>query len=111
MGLDFFDIGKRSFINYQPDPDDVSSLSTNTVRSILADKRGILWVSTFSGGINKHDINLPDFKLFRKHGFDEKRLRGNIVSSFAQADDGNVRVGTDGAGLHLLNLKTNACKN
>jgi signal transduction histidine kinase/ligand-binding sensor domain-containing protein/DNA-binding response OmpR family regulator len=52
-GLLLIDENADSFVQFKSDPNDVYSLSHNSVTTIHEDKKNILWVGTLGGGINK----------------------------------------------------------
>ncbi|WP_162915573.1 hybrid sensor histidine kinase/response regulator transcription factor [Paraflavitalea soli] len=85
---------------------DIHSLTNKWIKCAYIDKQGIYWLGTFRGGINKYDknLNLFDIKLSNKF-FTQQRTTA-IVSSFAEARDGTVFIGSDGGGLFRYNRKT-----
>jgi len=82
------------------------SLEGKSIRSIFIDKLGIYWVGTFQDGVNKYDKNLPFFNLVQSNSFDPLGLSAPKVSSFAEGDNGDLYIGTDGGGLNLYHRKT-----
>jgi len=82
------------------------SLKGRAVRSIYIDKTGIYWVGTVQGGVNKYDKNLGFFNLVQYNPFDPYGLTSSKVTSFAEAGNEDVYVGTDGGGVNLLHRKT-----
>lgn len=93
-----------------PEPREMFSIADKSVRCILVDKKGIYWLGTFQGGVNKFDRNLALFNLKMCNPFDAEGLKSNTVTSFAQYDQNNVFVGTDNGGLQLFNVKTGLFK-
>ena len=82
------------------------SLRGKAVRSIFIDRKGIYWVGTYQGGVNKYDKNLTFFNLVQYNPFDPHGLSSPKVTSFAPAEDGDIYVGTDGGGLNLYHRQT-----
>ncbi|HTN22239.1 MAG TPA: two-component regulator propeller domain-containing protein [Pelobium sp.] len=82
------------------------SLKGKAVKSILIDKQGIYWVATFRSGVNKYDKNLAFFNLVQSNRYDPLGLSAPVVTSFVQAGEQSVYVGTDGAGLSLFDIPT-----
>ncbi|WP_442795665.1 hybrid sensor histidine kinase/response regulator transcription factor [Pelobium manganitolerans] len=81
-------------------------LRGKAVKSILIDKQGIYWVATFRTGVNKYDKNLAFFNLVQSNRNDPFGLNSPVVSSFVQANEKSIYVGTDGGGLSLFDVQT-----
>ncbi|WDF56157.1 hybrid sensor histidine kinase/response regulator transcription factor [Mucilaginibacter sp. KACC 22063] len=93
-----------------PQPREMFSISDKSVRNILIDKKGIYWIGTFQGGINKYDKNLTLFNHKTSNAFDSQGLKSSSVTSFAQLDSQHIFVGTDNGGLQLYNSATGLFK-
>jgi signal transduction histidine kinase/ligand-binding sensor domain-containing protein/AraC-like DNA-binding protein/CheY-like chemotaxis protein len=83
------------------------SLKGKSVRSIYIDKNGIYWVAAFQSGVNKYDNNLAFFQLVQSNPFDISGLSAPKVTSFAEAGNGDLYVGTDGGGVSIYHPRTN----
>lgn len=105
-GIDIMNMQTGECTRIKPDVRNAYSLNRKAVRVIYIDEQGIYWVSTYQGGINKYNKNLNLFQLKQSNPFDEKGLHASLVTSFAEADNGNVFVGTDGGGLHVFDPKS-----
>jgi signal transduction histidine kinase/ligand-binding sensor domain-containing protein/DNA-binding response OmpR family regulator len=105
-GLNIFDPQTGRTQRVTADDRNKYSLKGRAVRAICIDPRGIYWVGTFQGGVNKYDKNLPFFNLVQYNSFDSHGLSSPKVTSFAPADGGDIYVGTDGGGLDLYHRKT-----
>lgn len=88
----------------------VFSLSDKFVKSIYIDPRGIYWLGTFEGGIDKYDKNLALFSLKMPNPFDPYALTAPVVTSFTQYNQHQVFVGTDNGGIQLFDLQTGLFK-
>ena len=82
-----------------------SSLSDNSIYSILPDRDGNIWVGTFFGGVNlyvpdRHPFSVPS----PEH--DEESLGGKVVRMMAETEEGTLWVATENGGLLLMNRKT-----
>lgn len=99
----FMDTGKE-LIRF--DPEEYIGLPHNSIYDIYEDRKGGLWISTWSGGVSysHHADNI--FKTFR-HSSVANTLSSNMVSSFAQTTNGDIYVGTELDGLNLFDKKTN----
>jgi len=58
-GLERYD--GNSFKDYRNNPDDPSSLSSNTIMSLLVDRKQRLWVGTFETGLSLFDAGRDRF--------------------------------------------------
>ena len=78
-------------------------LSQNSVRTIIQDSKGFIWVGTWSG-LNRFDglqnkIFLPDINN------PDMTLSNQVINALAEDQNGFLWVGTEG-GLNRLNLKS-----
>ncbi|MHA4806831.1 hybrid sensor histidine kinase/response regulator transcription factor [Flavitalea flava] len=105
-GLHAINPQKGHSVCYMPDEENLHSLTSQAVRSIYIDKDGIYWFGTYQGGINKYDKNLNLFNIKLSETFHYNNSGSVVVTSFAGRADGNVWVGTDGAGLYIFDRKT-----
>lgn len=90
---------------YNHDDRDKFSVSSKSIRCIYNDPRGIYWIGTYQGGVDKYDKNLTLFNSKQNNAYDPAGLNAPFVSSFAENKDGDIFVGTDGGGLNLFHLK------
>lgn len=80
-----------------------SGLSQNTVVKIIQDKKGFLWFAT-ADGLSRYDGY--NFKVFKSDPSNPKSLSGSDIFSVAEDEQGNLWVGTRGAGLNKIISKT-----
>lgn len=64
-GLNRFDIATGTFIRYQADEEDPSSLGNDSLFSMIQDSAGTLWIGTFGGGVSRCDPRRYKFLLIR----------------------------------------------
>lgn len=96
---------------HRNDPDDIYSITSGSIRSLMIGNSGILWVGTYSGGVDKYDTNLPLFDIYRSRGTsDKKELSHKVVTSFAESKNGSIWIGTDGGGLNLFDPMSGSFK-
>ena len=62
----------KSCVHYLFSPDDITSVSNNTLMGILIDSDNRLWAYTWGVGINEIDLNIPNNRTFNRH------IRDNI---------------------------------
>lgn len=106
-GLDLMNTETGKVTRYAPDARNPYSLTNKSVRSILLDDRGIFWLGTYKGGVNKFDKNVTIFGLKNSDIYDHYELSAPFVTSFAEKADGDLFIGTDGGGLNVYHRKTN----
>ncbi|BFP40486.1 two-component regulator propeller domain-containing protein [Flavobacteriaceae bacterium GF1] len=70
---------------------DTDGLSHNTVRSILQDKNGFLWLGTF-GGVNRFDGH--DFKVYHAQPDNPNYLRDDDITKLALDKNEKLWIGT-----------------
>ena len=102
----FFLISQIGFAQYQSRYERLTSssgLSQNTVVKIIQDKNGFLWFAT-ADGLNRYDGY--SFKVFKNDPSDIKSLSGSDIFSVTEDNEGNLWVGTRGAGLNKIIVKT-----
>lgn len=82
------------------------SLRGKAVKRILIDELGIYWVASYRSGVSKYDKNLAFFNLVPSNRYDPLGLNAPVVTSFVQATQNSIYVGTDGGGLSLFDIPT-----
>jgi len=87
-----FDTGGNIFTNYQHDPNDINSLSNNSIQSIFIDDVGIIWIGTFGGGLNRFDPITETFTHFTDWNSD---LPDNVIYSVLGDKNGNIWVSSN----------------
>ena len=78
-------------------------LSQATVRSILQDKKGFLWVAT-QDGLNRYDGY--KFKVYLNDPNDDNSLSDNWITVLHEDHLGNIWIGTSNGGLNKFNPST-----
>ena len=94
-----------------------NSLSSKHTNSLMIDKSGSLWVSTFGGGVNFMDLTSKLFNTIRFNDHNANYIR----AIFEENENGNIWVGTRTEGLiyynfvsknyQTLTTKNNLCSN
>ena len=80
----------------------IQGLSQNTVKSIIQDSNGFIWVGTYNG-INKYDgYSMVHYKFLN----DVNSLSSNIIISLFEDKDGYIWAGTTNAGLNRIDPRT-----
>lgn len=97
-GLYVFDVNSLKYQELRNIKNNDNSISGNTIYSIFIDNQNILWVGTFSSGLNK--IIIPS----NKFSFIEY-FKSPVLSMYKDSF-GNFWIGTDNNGLFKYNVKT-----
>jgi signal transduction histidine kinase/ligand-binding sensor domain-containing protein/DNA-binding response OmpR family regulator len=87
---------------FKHNPDDVTSLSFNSVLSIYEDRSGVLWIGTEGGGLNKYNRETDQFTRYMHDANDPNNLRNNTVAAILEDTSGDLWFGTNGGGLNKL---------
>ncbi|HEX6226438.1 MAG TPA: response regulator, partial [Chryseolinea sp.] len=90
-------INDDKFENFFHDPKDPSTISSNTITSILDAKDGSLWIGTFDGGLNKFDIKQKKSIRFQSREGDKNSIGGNYIYKLTYDKEGNIWVAADGS--------------
>ncbi|GAB7080625.1 hypothetical protein JCM14635_22980 [Megalodesulfovibrio paquesii] len=94
------------FIRYSHNPFDLQSLSSNDLNSILEDNAGILWIGTYTEGLNKMNPRNQEFHLLRSEPWRRDGLPDGNINAVIQDKDGVLWLGTTYGGLNRVNLAT-----
>ncbi|TFF37523.1 hybrid sensor histidine kinase/response regulator [Mucilaginibacter psychrotolerans] len=105
-GVTVLNLSTCVFKQLRPDPRNMFSLKSKSIRSVFIDPDGIYWIGTFGGGVSKYNRHLALFNLKQSNPFDPRGLAAPFVTAFAEYQPGKIFVGTDGGGLELLDRAT-----
>jgi signal transduction histidine kinase/ligand-binding sensor domain-containing protein len=92
---------------YRTDQFDRWALNDESVFNIYLDDNNILWVGTYSGGINKADTRQKPFKSFFHDPLDPaKSIIDNKIRAIYQDNKGNLWIGTHNKGITYIDRTT-----
>ncbi|MCH9651096.1 MAG: response regulator [Deltaproteobacteria bacterium] len=94
------------FHTFLHDPRDPSSLAHDSIKAVLVDQEGRLWVGTDGGGLNLLDRATGSFTRFQHDPSDPTSLSDNRVRALHLDGLGQFWVGTDGGGLNRFDPET-----
>lgn len=103
-GLSRFDPARQSFVHYRHQPGRAGSLPDNSVQALLLDREGTLWV----GGLGGLARKAAGSEQFEPVPLPNRAREGSatpaqpMVLRLAQADDGQIWVGTQQGNLALV---------
>jgi len=103
-GLNRFD--GFEFAVYDHDPADPSSISDETIRTMIKTRSGTLWVGTDEGGVSRYEPATDSFTNFLHDENDATSIADNRVRVIYEDSAGVLWVGTDGTGLDRFDHET-----
>ena len=93
MGLDRFDPETGEFTHFRHQPDDATTIASDSVSALLIDHLGNLWIGN-NGGLDLFDPKTGTFKHHPHHKDDTTSLSHNVVRSIYEDKSGELWVGT-----------------
>ncbi|MEJ2104483.1 MAG: two-component regulator propeller domain-containing protein [Ignavibacteriaceae bacterium] len=102
--------GKPNFEVFEHNPSDANSISDDRVYTILKDSKGIFWIGTYGGGLNKFDQNTSKFVHFINDPKDPKSISSNKVLCIMESSQKELWIGTSGGGLDKMDPETDSFK-
>ena len=87
---------------YTHNPNDSGSLSVGLIREILVDRKGNLWVGTWTAGLNKFDAATEQFVRYQHDPEDPHSLSDNAIRAIYEDHEGVLWIGTVSQGLDSL---------
>lgn len=90
------------FKHYSHDPANPKSISDDYVLSIFEDRKGMLWVGTGKGGLNRFDRQTETFTCFSHDPSDRDSLCYDRVNALWEDHSGYLWIGTGGGGVDIL---------
>lgn len=93
-----------SFVVYQNDPFDTTTISANYITVLFEDSRGCIWVGTLNGGLNCFDRNTEIFHHVQYRSVGSDNFNTNEIKSIAEDKTGNIWVATRNDGLFKITL-------
>ena len=103
-GLNRFD--GFDFTVFAPDPEDPNSISDESIRAMISDSSGTLWIGTDAGGLSRYDRATQSFRNFTHDPQNPDSISDNRVRSVYEDSAGTIWVGTDGSGLDRFSRDT-----
>ncbi|WP_290661965.1 two-component regulator propeller domain-containing protein, partial [Ignavibacterium sp.] len=91
-----------SFVVYQHDSFDSTTISSSYITTLFEDSRGLIWVGTLNGGLNCFDRKTETFKHINYSSGLLKNFIDYEIKSIAEDKDGNIWIAIRGFGLVRL---------
>jgi signal transduction histidine kinase/ligand-binding sensor domain-containing protein/DNA-binding response OmpR family regulator len=87
-----FNVGKETYLSFTHDPNNLQSISFNSISSVYIDNTEILWVGTTGMGIDFYDPKANRFPVFHIKPGQPSRTTSFSVRSILEDDAGDVWV-------------------
>jgi len=87
---------------YRNDPTQPNSLSHDRIRHLTVDKRGILWIATMGGGLNRYNREKDNFTRYQYDPDDPHSLSDDNLITVYEDGAGTIWVGASSGGLNKL---------
>lgn len=81
------------------------SISQNSIKQIFQSRNGIIWMGTYSGGVNYFDPRSQLISHVSDKYDEEHAINFNIVSSLFEDKNQNLWIGTEYGGVNIYNKK------
>lgn len=108
-GLSILNKKTGKFTYCKSQPMNPYSLSINKINSIFCDRMGAIWLGTIVD-VNKYSPGKYKFAGYHSYMPGDGELSNNNVLCFAEGENGDIYVGTDGGGLNVLDRSTGKFK-
>lgn len=95
---------------FKSNPKDSTMLSSSTIKDLVEDQQGYIWVATVGGGLNRFDPVTEAFEIFRADPLDAQSISGNNVVSLLLDQDNTLWSGTFNDGFNRYDPETNTFK-
>jgi len=106
-GLTRVDAENLEIETYSNDAANANSISAHSVRAVLEDSDGQLWIGTHGGGLSRLNPKTNTFEHFVHDENDATTISNDRVSSIFEDSDGRLWVGTT-LGLNLVDRSSGA---
>ena len=105
-GLNYFDIKTEKFISYRESANNNKTVNNDNLIDMVQDGNKI-WIATFGGGLNVFDTQKKLFHYYKYKDSDSTTVSNNNIFSLCKDSKGYLWIGTAGAGINRMNLKSN----
>ncbi|MBC8052681.1 MAG: response regulator [Sphingobacteriaceae bacterium] len=90
---------------YKANPSNKLALNDEFVADIYLDNHNILWVGTYSYGVNKANVNAKPFTIYHHDPDNKNSILDNNTRAILEDNAGNLWIGTRDKGITVINRK------
>jgi len=105
-GLNFLNRASNSYTHYRNNPYIASSIGSDAVLHITADKRKNIYIGTWGGGLNLFNPTTKNFTRYLSDSLNKNSISSNYVQKSFEDSKGNLWICTYYGGLNLFNSDT-----
>jgi len=89
-------------LSYANNPNDINSVSFNSIKSLFYDNSGNLWLGTDGKGLNKSSVS-NRFNKYNIQKYGRDFIPDDFIKCFYEDNTGYLFIGTYGGGLAIIN--------
>lgn len=104
-GLNYFNPTTEKFNSYREGVSNGKTVNNDNLIDMVLDGDKI-WIATFGGGLNLFDTKKGIFSYYKYKDSDVNTISNNNIFSLLKDSKGYLWIGTAGAGINRMNLKT-----
>jgi len=104
-GIIIYNSDTKKFKRLRKNYNDPYSVSDNAVYTFCKDREGGVWAGTYFGGVNYYPRQFTRFEKFFPQ-YQVNSISGNAVREIVPDGKGNLLIGTEDAGLNIMNPAT-----
>jgi signal transduction histidine kinase/ligand-binding sensor domain-containing protein len=104
-GIIIYHTDSKKITQLRKNYNDPYSISDNAVYTFCKDREGGVWAGTYFGGVNYYPKQFTRFEKFFPQ-YQANSISGNAVREIVPDGRGNLLIGTEDAGLNILNPVT-----
>ena len=97
-----FDTKKGTAERFNHDPFNSVSLPAGAVKTIIRDRKGVLWIGTTHGGVSWFDENKKTFTTYQQQTDKNNCLNNNMVLCLFADSANRIWIATGGGGVNIL---------
>lgn len=105
-GLIMYDPELNISQSFHHNPEDHTSLSSNTIQAIYEDETGNIWIGTKNSGLNLYERQAQKFSHISTTSGNNGKLSDNNILSITGNGKGVLFAGTENGGLNIVNIHT-----